>query len=77
MSSDTIKMTIKQKRLICKWFKEGKSIAGLAMCFIPLSVAKDGLEASRAIQQVIRDFMNGKFTLTPQRKSSLKCGKRT
>lgn len=61
MSSDTIKMTIKQKRLIMKQFKEGKDVFALGKSI-------DGFKyfGTAHVEQVIRDFMNGKFTMEPK-----------
>ncbi len=58
-------MTLKQKREICRRFKEGCSVWELCAS----GKNGDGSGDVNRIEQVIRDFMNGKFTLEPKREA--------
>lgn len=56
-------MTLKQKREIVIDFKSGVSMTNIYYR-TPLPIERDEIE------QVIRDFMNGKFSLKPKRRKS-------
>lgn len=50
-------MTLKQKRAIARLFKAGWRVLGIAQQFD---------EMTDVIEQVLRDFMNGKFSLAKE-----------
>ena len=54
-------MTLKQKREIVTRFKAGKSMWSL---FVTVRMVASDNE----VEAVIRDYMNGKFALKPERK---------
>lgn len=55
-------MNLKQKREIVRRFKAGESIEDIAIDVLLYGATSDQI---KRVQQVLRDFLNGKFTLEP------------
>lgn len=61
MSIIRTKLNLKQRREIVLRFKAGEVMSFLWLAF--------NLHDRTEVEQIIRDFMNGKFKLTPERKT--------
>lgn len=59
-------LTLKQKRELVREFKSGVTIFYIAACLQGVPVADGSVQM--LVQNVIRDYMNGKFKLTPARR---------
>ena len=63
-------MTIEQKREIVRRFKAGTSVGGICLTGPPVDILNDRWPSLMDIEQVLRDFMLGKFTLEPKRRKA-------
>lgn len=69
--AEVVKLTLRQKREIMRRFKAGRSRLGIAWDaadLVDFPAATTINEREDAIEQIIRDFMNGKFTMKPRKR---------
>lgn len=61
-------LTLKQKREIVQRFKASDSMAIIAHWIRDQNTLVHKIVPYSSVEQVIRDFMNGRFVLAPQKK---------